>query len=203
MSFGVNMQLKEIYLNWRRRVLSRSIRKKVNLNDISIISMNCIGGIVYHDCQQEFLSPTINLFFLPSDFIKFVNNLEYYLSLTPNITMGAEYPIGELDDIKVYFMHYSSCKEALEKWEKRKKRINFEKIFIIMVERDGFSKEDFENFKKIKYPKILFTKSKEYMCDSSFYMKKYKKMTQLPDIIPGRYCYKSNVLANRLNFYDQ
>lgn len=186
-------------INFRRQIVSNIFRRKVDVKDISIISMNCIGGIVYHDCHQEFLSPTINLFFLPSDFIKFVSNLEYYLSLTPNIKMGDDYPIGQIDDIKIFFMHYTSCEDALEKWEKRKKRVNYDKIFIIMVERDGFSKEDFENFKKLKYPKILFTKTKEYDCDSSFYMSKYKNLDQLPDIIPGRYCYKNNVLADCLN----
>lgn len=46
-------------------------------------------------------------------------------------------------------MHYDSCEDALQKWEDRKKRVNPQKIFVIMVEQNGFSKEDFENFKKL------------------------------------------------------
>lgn len=184
---------------WRRRILAYKVKKKLDISDVSVISMNCIGGVLYHDCNQRFLSPTVNLYFLPSDFIKFVNNLEHYLSLTPEIGMGDSYPVGKLDDIKVFFMHYTSCEEALDKWEKRKIRIDFDKIFVIMVERDGFSEQDFENFKRIKYPKLLFTKTKEYECDSSFYMSRYSKLAQLPDIIPGRHMYDKMRLVNEIN----
>lgn len=191
--------INSIYLTNRRRIYSRLVNKNVNLSNVSIISMNCIGGVLYHDCRTKFLSPTVNLYFLPSDFIKFVNNLKYYISLIPKIEMGDKYPIGVLEDIKIFFMHYTTCEEALKKWEERKKRICYDKIFVIMVERDGFSKVDFENFKKIKYPKLLFTSKKEYECEYSFYMSKYKNLVQLPDIIHGRYMYNKMRLINEIN----
>ena len=151
--------------------------------------MNCIGGIMYHDTQQKFLSPTINLFFYPSDFLKFVDNLDYYLSIVPTIEEGEKYPIGKIDDITLYFMHYKSPQEALIKWEERKKRINKDKIFVIMVEGTGFTKQNFEDFKKLKYPKLLFTRNKNYKYEHSLYLPKYKKLDKIPDIIPGRYMY--------------
>ena len=136
---------KNFYYTQKRRILSRIVKKKVDFSEISLISQNCIGGIIYHDANQRFLSPTVNLYILPKDFIKFVNNLDYYLSLTPKVEMGKDYPIGTLGDIQINFMHYSSPEEAVEKWEERKQRINFDKIFVIMVERDGFDDEDFKN----------------------------------------------------------
>ena len=148
------MKLVDIKNKWRTRILSRYAKKRINLKDVSIISMNCIGGIVYHDCQQQFLSPTVNLYFLPGDFIKFVNNLDMYLSETPKVVMGTNFPVGAIGNIKVFFQHYSTPEEALAKWEERKKRVNKEKIFVIMVERDGFNDNDFEGFKNIKYPKL-------------------------------------------------
>lgn len=138
---------REFYLNNRRRVLSRIVKKQLDLSEISLISMNCIGGIIYHDTHQKFLSPTVNLFFTPKDFLKFVENLDYYLSIVPTVENGGKYPIGRLGDITLYFMHYKSADEALSKWEERKKRINRDKIFVIMVERDGFTQQDFEGFK--------------------------------------------------------
>lgn len=102
----------------------KKVQGKVYLSDISLISMNCIGGTFYHDMNCKFLTPTVNLFFTASDFIKFVNDLDYYLSFTPVVEMGEKYPIGTLDDIKIFFMHYDSCEDALQKWEDRKKRVN-------------------------------------------------------------------------------
>ncbi len=183
-------QLNSFYLNNRRRVLSRIANKTIDVSDISIISMNCIGGIIYHDCNARFLSPTIDLFFTAADFIKFINNLEYYLSITPIVILGTKYPIGLLGDIKLYFMHYDSPETAFKKWEERKKRINKDRIFVIMIERNGFNDEVFEDFKRIPYPKFLFAKSSKYECKDSLVMPKYKDEPNLPDIIPGRYMYK-------------
>ena len=95
----------------------KKVQGKVYLSDISLISMNCIGGTFYHDMNCKFLTPTVNLFFTASDFIKFVNDLDYYLSFTPVVEMGEKYPIGTLDDIKIFFMHYDSCEKKKKKWE--------------------------------------------------------------------------------------
>lgn len=187
-----------LFLKLKQKILINKIGKKVNLEGVSLISQNCVGGVIYHDAKQKFLSPTVNLYILPKDFIKFVNNLDYYLSLTPKVEMGKDYPIGTLGDIKINFMHYSSPQEALEKWEERKQRINFDKIFVLMVERDGFDDEDFNDFLKLKYPKILFTRNKKYICDDSLYFKEYKNQKQLPDIIPNRKMYKKGFFVKKI-----
>lgn len=186
-------------LDLRSRLQIKRYLKNLDVSDVSIISMSSIGGIVYHYCKRKFLSPTVNLFFTPGDFIKFVNNLEHYLSLTPTVYMGKQYTIGKLGDITVFFMHYDSCESALSKWEERKTRINFDKIFVIVVERNGFTEEDFENFKKLEMPKLLFTKTEKFKCDDSLYMSKYKNEDYLPDIILGRHMYDKGVLVKKIN----
>ena len=160
--------------------------------------MNCIGGVLYHDCRMQFLSPTINLFFTATDFIKFVNCLEYYLSLTPIVTMGDDYPIGRLDDIHVYFMHFDSVENALKKWEERKKRVKFDRIFVIMVEQNGFSESEYAGFLKIKYPKLLFAKDPKYNSDDVVCFEKYKDLTELPNIIENREFYKTMKLPKAI-----
>lgn len=192
------MKLSEYYNIIRNKVMIKKVQGKVYLSDISLISMNCIGGTFYHDMNCKFLTPTVNLFFTASDFIKFVNDLDYYLSFTPVVEMGEKYPIGTLDDIKIFFMHYDSCEDALQKWEDRKKRVNPKKIFVIMVEQNGFSKEDFESFKKIKYPKILFVNNKVYECEDSVYFSQYENCEYLPDIIQGRRYYKDGILIKAI-----
>lgn len=173
-------------------------RKVFEAKEITIISQNCIGGVFYHDMRSNFYSPTINLFFSCPDFIKFVLNLEYYLSCNLEIRWGEEYPIGKLDDITIYFMHYNTCKEAKESWERRKKRINKEKIIVLSTDMELFTKETFKEWKKIKYPKILFT-ANQYADPSVLYYKKYDNLGKVPNLIPRREFYKDNMLVETIN----
>ena len=96
-------------------------------------------------------------------------------------------------------MHYDSCEEALSKWEERKARVDKSRIFVIMVEQNGFSKKEFDDFLSIKYPKLLFTKTNEYECADSLYFPRYKKQNQLPDIIHGRKMYYKFRLIKAIN----
>ncbi|MGN1298841.1 MAG: DUF1919 domain-containing protein [Candidatus Scatovivens sp.] len=167
--------------------------------DISLISQNCIGGIIYHDMNMKFLSPTINLYFDSKDFIKFVNNIDYYLS-KDMIFLNTQIVTGIIEDIKIYFLHYSTKEEAIEKWNERKKRIINNKIFIIQTDRDGFDEEDFENFKNIKYPKALITRNKDWeKYDFVIYLDKYKNEKTIPDTIPKREFYKNDKIIKLIN----
>lgn len=143
-----------------------------------IISSNCNGGIIYHDLELKFLSPTINLFFYPKDYLKFVMNLEYYLSqklcpfTKPELFV---YPIGMLDDIEVHFMHYKTFEEAVKYWEKRIKRVNFENLFFVMTDRDGCTYEQIKTFDELPYKnKVIFTHKKYHEFTSSFYIKGFE-----------------------------
>lgn len=78
--------------------------KKLKYKDFSFISVNCLGGVISHDLGLQFLSPTINLFFESEDYIKFVENLQYYLKLElEEDTAEESYPVGKLGDIRIFF----------------------------------------------------------------------------------------------------
>ena len=49
------------------------------MRNVSLITNTCIGGRLYHDYNQKFLSPTIDLYIKPKDFVKFCCNLKVYL----------------------------------------------------------------------------------------------------------------------------
>lgn len=120
----------------------------------TIISCNCIGGVLYHELNLQFQSPTINLYMKCEDFIKFCEKMEYYLSLEItkyNGPIERDYPLGMLGDLVLYFVHYRSLEEAKEKWEIRKRRMNMENIFIIATDRDGCNDELLERFSKLPY----------------------------------------------------
>ena len=183
----------------KHTLLVNKVRRSVDLTNVSLISMNCIGGVFYHDVEARFLTPTINLFFTADDFIKFVNHMEHYLSVTPIVTMGKEYPVGQLDDIKIYFMHFNSIDDAFNKWEERKKRINPDRVFVIMVEQNGFTDQNFHDFLRIKYPKILFTRNPNHQSDDIIYFEKYRDLEELPNIIDKREFYKDMKLPQAVN----
>ena len=64
------------------KVLKFNMIKKKRLDlknyDFTIISSNCIGGVISHKLGLRFMSPTVNLFIEPSSFVKFCKNLTYY-----------------------------------------------------------------------------------------------------------------------------
>ena len=134
--------------------------------------MNCLGGIITHNLGQRFNSPTVNLWFNAPDFVKFCKKLRYYtfeceIQENPEKTNLLNYPVGTLDDITIYFPYADSFEAAKSKWNERTKRINFDKLFFIMVQRDGCTREVIEEFDSLDYEnKVLFTTQKyqNYKC---------------------------------------
>lgn len=176
----VKNKIKDIWRFPYKKVLSS---KLLNEN-FSIISANCIGGVLCHDLFQEFRSPTVNLLIL--DFLKFCENLEYYLAQEPRIPKKIKnknnWPEIYLDDIVILGVHYNSCIELKEKWENRAKRVNYKEIFIIGT--DNFVKKgDLKRFDELKYPKILFTSSAAKEYEWQIYLPEFEGQTEMGDAL--------------------
>ena len=180
------------------RYIIGKAQRHLKSDGFSIISQNCIGGVIYSDMKMQFLSPTINTFIPEPDFIKFVSNLEYYMNQDIVMSWAEEYPVGLLDDVHVHFMHYDTCSEAKECWERRKKRIKWNKIFILATDRDGFNDESYESWKNISYPKILFTTQKKYNEDA-LCIPDYIEESQVGDLITNRQFYCNKIVINKIN----
>ena len=174
--------------------------KGVNAEGITFIAQNCIGGVLYHDLGLQFLSPTINMFIPEPGFVKLVLNLRHYMEQELVIRWGEKYPIGMLDDVVIHFMHYETCKEAKEAWDRRKQRINWDKIIVIGTDRNGFDDTVFEEWKKISHPKILFTAQRKYASEEdSVYFPEHEGNGFVSDLIPNREFYKDDILVNKVN----
>lgn len=106
-------------------------------NPISIISSNCIGGVISHELGLRFESPTVNLFFYPDSYIEYISHLEEYSKkelIEIKGTKDVTYPIGQLGEegkVVIHFMHYQSFDEAKNKWIERTLRINFDNLYFI------------------------------------------------------------------------
>ena len=135
-------------------------RKRLKNENFTIFSSNCMGGIIYHLLNKKFLSPTVNLRIDSKEFIKFLNNIHYYLSLPLNFVENADtpYPLGKLGDVTIHFNHYHTQEEARSKWEDRKKRINWDNVYVITNDLDGVTKDDILSLKNVQCNgKIVFT----------------------------------------------
>ena len=110
---------------------------------------------------------------MSNDFIKFCENLEYYINceIKPVEQNKFDYPVAQIDDILLYCMHYDSFEEVKEKWEERKKRINYDNLFFIMSERDGCTIEDIINFDNLPYKnKVIFVHEPMPDIKSAYYI---------------------------------
>lgn len=130
----------------------------------SIISNNCVGGVIAHDLGLQFNSPFVNIGFTGSNYIKVLKNLKHYLSLSPTLLNKEKnvdnnlFPLVELGDLDFLFAHEDSAEEALKKWNKRKIRVDFDNLFVVMCEAYECTYEDLKEFDALPYKnKVMFT----------------------------------------------
>lgn len=164
---GIRLKINKFF----RLTFAKKRNKKLKNKNFTIISNNCWGGMIYESYNLRKDSPTIGLFIMPKDYIKFIKNLKKYLEiklvfikpedskyidvLKSNSKFGS-YPIGKLGDIEIMFLHYKNEKEAYEKWERRKQRINFDNIIYKFNDQNGCTKSDFYEFVNLPLPNKLF-----------------------------------------------
>lgn len=157
---------------------------KINNTDFTIISNNCWAGYVYRFFGLKYLTPTIGLYFFSEDYLKFISNLKFYISLElkqVNLSESKykdfliskkqqDVPIGKLDDIEIIFLHYKTFEDAKNKWERRKSRINLNNIIIKFSEMNSCSRNHLERFiNSIKVKTVLFVKKENLDIPSSIF----------------------------------
>ena len=168
----------EVAIHILREAYKKKKRKGIKNSDFTLIASNCNGGVILHDLNLKFNTPFINLSLPPKDFIKLVENFEYYMSLNVEETTDEKvnWPVGKLGDLRINFMHYGSFEEAKNKWDERKKRINWNKLFFMLTEREGCTFDDLIKFDKLPIKnKIVFTHKKYPDIKSSFYIRGFEK----------------------------
>ena len=133
----------------RKQILSYKILEIPNINfeeyiklkqsDISIVSNNCWGGIIYQTLGMECLSPFKNLFLTDYDYIKLLANLKEYLfkeigfsKWEIDIHSKERYPVLLLGDIEIHCNHDTDAGNAIKKWKQRLIKFNYNNIFVEM-----------------------------------------------------------------------
>mgnify|MGYP004584309291 FL=1 len=104
--------------NYLRKIINRFNQKKLKNKEFTLISSNCNGCLICHDLNVRFNSPFVNLYLDARDFIKYLKNMKHYNNCELSFINkeNIDYPVGMLDDIKLYFVHYESEEQARNKW---------------------------------------------------------------------------------------
>lgn len=159
----------KIYIPFTCKKRSRQLINK----EFTIISNNCWSGTVYEAYNLQKQSPTVGVFFMAEDYIKFVSDLKGYLSAklifinpdesrwksfaSSNSRFG-QYPVGVLRDIEIHFLHYHSEQEAQEKWCRRVERIHWDHLLVKFNDQNKCTQKEVEVFCQLPYEhKIFFT----------------------------------------------
>lgn len=141
---------------YKRRKRARLTNKKP-----TIIASNCVGTMIYQDMELPVCSPTINLMIKMNDFVRFAENLEWYLRqpLCEIEDSSVSCPVGILGDIKIYFGHYDTWEQAARKWKLHLKRVDLDNLFFIGCEKDGCTYDILKQFDNLPYEnKVVLTK---------------------------------------------
>lgn len=187
-------------LTWKERL-------KLRNKDFSIIGNNCIAGTIYSKFGLPYKSPTIWSFMFADDYLRFLGRLEWYLKQPLEFREESKHvckledksqcqlrrwaskvPVGVLGgDVEVFFKHYGSRDYALETWNRRLKRINYQNVFVVLATdyftNAEFGEEQFKEFDKLpfKHKLIVSTDSKKqralYDCNYAVFVEKRKVAT--------------------------
>lgn len=158
-----------------RQAINCRNRKRLKNTDFSLLCNNCNGGTVSHDLGLQFRSPTVNLFFYHDHFFRFCENFDYYIAQplvlceNPIHKPETEYPVCNLGDLELHFLHYESFEQAKEKWDTRTARINRDNIFVMWTFFDGTDEQWLARFDKIPFEnKVAFTEREFPQYKSAF-----------------------------------
>lgn len=164
--------------------LNKRLKGKVTNKDLTIFSNNCWAAEVYKELDIKYQTPMVGLYVLTDDYVKMLEDLQAYMQYELKFIKRSEksiYPIGLLHDVELHFMHYKTEEEAMEKWNRRKERINYDNLFIELSDRDDLSIETYERFNMLPYKKICFVASEKYKGENTILIKEAKKYGRMMD----------------------
>ena len=148
----------------RRERWLKQLREKNHNHDFSLITNDCVGGVICHDLGEQFRSPTVNLWIPNEHYLAFVQNLEYYLSCEIEEVPddSKPYPVGRIIPkdgqhipVEINFQHYPSFEEGVEKWKERSKRVNYDRLYFIWHFFDDDDEEDVRLFDNADIRKLI------------------------------------------------
>jgi uncharacterized protein (DUF1919 family) len=180
-------------------IKNRLNRLRIDKNNFTIISNNCWGTFIYKKFGLPYNSPFVNLFIFAPDYIKLLQNFDsinledisfieksqskYKTECIACDIYDSSYPIGLLEeDIELHFLHYTSKEDAKEKWLRRCKKINYDRLILKFSDGDNCTDEHLEIFDELPFKnKVAFTSSPKPGLKSVVFIEKYKNAPRVQD----------------------
>ena len=117
------------------------------LSECSFVSQDCTAGELYRQLNLPYLSPFTDLMLGGSAFSNFLENIPSHLSQAitfisrnnalifkeENGHILVDYPVFQLGtpNMEIHWIHSNSEEDVQNKWNRRKERINYDKIITI------------------------------------------------------------------------
>lgn len=193
----MNEKIKKIKISLREQLnpIFAPLRRIGVDTSFSIISNNCWGGHVYRYFGLNYSSPTVGMYFFADDYIRFLKDLKRYLCLQLTIIplKDSKYkdilirkgqtsvPIGKLGDVEIVFLHYKTPEEALSKWERRAKRVNYNNLVIKFSEMNLCNDEHLREFDALPYKKKIVFVTRKRGLKSEILFKGYDGQSEIKD----------------------
>lgn len=184
---------------WLNKYFAPYRQKKLLGTDFTIISNNCWAGHVYRRYRINYNTPTIGMYFFPEDYLKFISNLKENVNLPMKVIPASQskhyqrlqelkqtnVPIAVLgDDIEIVMLHYHSEKEVIEKWNRRKARINWNHLLVKNTMQNGMTEEQVKRYDALPFAqKIIFVPYKMDGVKSAIWYKSDCKSDRVLDDI--------------------
>lgn len=192
---------------WQLRVKQRYLNSnlsKLRVTDFTVVSSNCWGGILYQDLGLKYQSPFVNQYMHAPCFLKLVRQFSQYMKMDLSVstkskyfTEPTSYPVGNLDDIEIHFIHYTLDEDVTGKWNERRARMHPEKLLFVLCERDGCTASDLKELDELPVNKLMFT-ARKYPLKSSYKLFSIGRRVLSADLMMG-FSYKKIDIINYLN----
>ncbi|MDB2357676.1 DUF1919 domain-containing protein [Opitutales bacterium] len=180
----IKSMLKKIDRRINRWKFKRSIYKLKD-TEFCIVSSTCVGSRIYQILNRQYNTPFVGLRIQPACFAKLVANFETYMATELTFAKVSKYPnhpnsrrsdspcpIGLLGgDVELQFIHYADEEEATEKWNKRKARMDYKKLYYILVIPDDCDQEIILQYTASEpQRKVCFHRQEELKMPSCIYI---------------------------------
>jgi len=165
---SIKQIIKKNLRNLGKTILLTSVKDK----SFTIFSNDCYGGEIYRIMQMPYNTPFVGLMLMGPCYLKFLSEPHKYLKSTFTFieeskydeinklrNLKGMYPIGLLNDIEVHFLHYETEQDAIEKWQRRATRINWNNLKIkFSIDKDYSDINSLNIFSKLNFrDKVSFS----------------------------------------------